>query len=290
MFVRLGLKEVADVIKTLGISSDIMYLHGNIDVNGKLYIYEKKGNQLTITGEDGKSVTIGINYSEEKAKDYQNRDVLYLKHEVSIDYKLEDGHHITFYRDIPLERGYESFENVNRHDLLSGVKTGYVGKDGEEASFSVGLNKVCFNGSKKVYEFTSDGIICGNRLITVDGGQLVSISGEVTPGLDEAKSFDLIKERAKIENFLKSGVQLHPFTREMLKDAYRKLDRKDRYAKDIIHYYDEEIGEVRKALEVRNNIISGIDTAIDPAAIDKAASAFREIVIKQKHPESTIRF
>ena len=61
-FVRLGLQEACNVVKTLGISSDVMYLHGNVEVKGKLYIYEKKGDQLTITDENGVSLTIKIGY------------------------------------------------------------------------------------------------------------------------------------------------------------------------------------------------------------------------------------
>ena len=124
-----------------------------------------------------------------------------------------------------------------------------------------------------------------NKLFTVDGGQLISVHKDPAASLDDAKSFDLEKEKAKIENFLKSGVKLHAFTREMIKDAYRKLDRKERYAKDIIRYYSEEVGKVQDALHLRNEIGKSIDGAISPAAIARVDMAFRKEIIARKQKE-----
>ena len=292
-FVRLGLQEACNVVKTLGISSDVMYLHGNVEVKGKLYIYEKKGDQLTITDENGVSLTIKIGYSEEIKKDYLGRDYVCPTHDVFLDYKVEDGHHLTFHKVFSyedghesLKRGYESFEDVNRHHLLRGTETSYVGADGKkEATFTVELGEVCPAGEEKAYLFSSAGIEHDNKLFTVDGGQLVSIHKDPAAGLDDAKSFDLDKEREKIENFLKSGVKLHPFTREIIKDAYRKLDRKDRYAKDIIRYYNEEIGGVQAVLHMRDSIGKSIEGAIAPEAIEKVANEFRKTIIENKRNE-----
>lgn len=292
-FIKLGLQEACGIVKTLGISPDVMYLHGNVEVNGKLHIYEKKGDQLTITGEDGKSLTVKIGYSEEVKKDYQNRDYVAPKHEVTLDYKVEDGHHLTFHRVFTsdgihesLPRGYASFEDVNRDNLLSGTETTYVGVNGEKiATFTTELYDVCPIGETKSYLFSSAGIEHDNKLFTVDGGQLISVHKDPAASLDDAKSFDLEKEKEKIENFLKSGVKLHPFTREMIKDAYRKLDRKERYAKDIIRYYSEEVGKVQDALHLRNEIGKSIDGAISPAAIARVDMAFRKEIIARKQKE-----
>lgn len=153
-FMLLGLKEVSYVIKTLGICTEIPYLHGSIDIDGKLYIYEKKGNELTITGEDGKSIKVAINYSVQDGLDERGNYVVRAKHEVYFNYGLDNGEHLEFYKTLGLDPGFESFEDVNRHDLLDNLKTKYTNAKGEEvANFSLELTAIHLKDSNKTYAF-----------------------------------------------------------------------------------------------------------------------------------------
>ena len=159
-FMRLGLKEVSYVIKTLGICTEIPYLHGNININGKLYIYEKKNNEFTILGEDGKSLKVAINYSVEEKFLEDGRHFPIPKHEVFFDYGLDNKEHLTFYKGLYLDGEYEGFENVNRHDLLTNIKTEYKGAKQEKiANFTIELKQIHLNGSEKIYSFNNDNSI-----------------------------------------------------------------------------------------------------------------------------------
>lgn len=283
-FVKLGLKEVANIIGILGLSTDIKELEEkDFEINGKKYGYYKIGNAVVIYDEDGKSVKVKVNHTQEKTKDYKNMDVIYDNHEVFMDYQLENGDIISLKNQIALDGGYEAFENVHRHDLLSGLSLKYVDKTGKKlASFSVGVDKVCLGEERKIYEFNHDGIVCGNKLLTLEGDKLLSIGGTEVPSREEVESFNINEQREIIDKFLTEVKGLHPFTRETLEDAYRKLDRKDRYAKDIKEFYSKDINEIREAIAVRQRIMDAIENdLIDYEALEVIGNELRN---KTKKP------
>ena len=262
LFIDLGLKEIASIIGRMGLTTDINELHGEVELNGIKYNYEKHGNEFKVTDSLGHQTNIKINYSEEETKDDYNRTIRYLRHDVSMDYLLKNGDYINLSNNIGLDSGYESFENVHRHDIISGVRTKYCDKDGKEvASFGLGLDRICLKDKNKLYEFNEDGIKCGNRIITLDGNTLVSISGSEIPNLDVINSFNLEKEQDKLRKIAEES-DLHPFTKEILDDSIRKLDRKERFVKDIVDYYNTDIKDVRNAIEIRNRIINGIESSL----------------------------
>ena len=262
LFIDLGLKEIASIIGRMGLTTDINELHGEVELNGIKYNYEKHGNEFKVTDSLGHQTNIKINYSEEETKDDYNRTIRYLRHDVSMDYLLKNGDYINLSNNIGLDSGYESFENVHRHDIISGVRTKYCDKDGKEvASFGLGLDRICLKDKNKLYEFNEDGIKCGNRIITLDGNTLVSISGSEIPNLDVINSFNLEKEQDKLRKIAEES-DLHPFTKEILDDSIRKLDRKERFVKDIVDYYNTDIKDVRNAIEIRNIIINGIESSL----------------------------
>ena len=258
IFTKLGLKEVASIIGTMGKNTDKDVISENdIFVDGKKYSYYKMGNELIICDDEGIKNKIKINYSKTQGKDYRNNDITYLNHEVSIDYILENGDFINIYNNIGLDEGYETFENVNRHDLINGVRTKYCDSKGKElASFTLELGKICLKDNNKVYEFTDTGILSGNRVISLDGERLISISGFDAPTKEEAESFNINKEKEIIRDFLKTNPNIHSFTKEILEDSIGKLDRKERYAKDIINYYNDDLKEIKKAINIREKLIN----------------------------------
>ena len=290
-FVKLGLKEIASIIGLLGKNTDLNELSVNdINVDGKKYSYYKLGNALVINDENKKEVRIKVKHTQEKTKDYKNMDVIYDNHEVFIDYQLENGDIISLKNQIPLDGGYEAFENVQRHDLLHGLSLKYVDRTGKKlASFSVGVDKVCLGEDKKIYEFNDNGIVCGNRLLTIDGDKLLSISGSEVPSKEEVDSFDINEQKEIINEFLENAKGLHPFTRETLEDACRKLDRKERYAKDIKEFYSKDIKETREAIEVRQRIIDAIENGlIDYEVLEVIDNNFRNKTNKNKLTKALI--
>ena len=277
-FVKFGLKEVANIIGLLGKSTDVKELDvKDIEIDGKKYGYYKIGNALVIYDESGKSVKIKVNHTQEKTKDYKNMDVIYDVHEVFMDYQLENGDIISLKNQIALDGGYEAFENVQRHDLLSGLGLKYVDRTGKKlASFSIGVDKVCLGEEKKIYEFNYDGIVCGNRLLSLEGDKLLSIGGSEVPSREEVESFNIDEQRDIIDNFLVEAKGLHPFTREVIEDAYRKLDRKDRYAKDIKEFYTKDINEIREVIAVRQKIMDAIENdLISYEALETIANNYK---------------
>ncbi len=262
LFIDLGLKEIAGIIGRMGVTTDINELNGEVELNGVKYNYEKHGNEFKVTDSLGHQTNIKINYNEEETKDDYNRTVKYIRHDISLDYLLNNGDYINLSNNIGLEPGYESFENVHRHDIMNGVRTKYCDKYGKEiASFGLGLDRICLKDNNKLYEFNKDGIKCGNRIITIDGNSLVSISGNEIPSLDIINTFDLEKEQNKLRKIVEES-NLHPLTNEIMEESIRRLERKERFVKDIVDYYNTDIKEVRNAIDIRNKIINGIEDSL----------------------------
>lgn len=278
LFVDLGLKEIASIISRMGLTTDVD-ICGDVELNGIKYNYEKIGNTFIISDSQGRETRISINYQEQMGKDAYNRDVRYIKHDVSIDYLLDNGEFINLSNDISLDPGFESFENIHRHDIIKGLRCKYCDKDGKTiASFGLDIDRICLKDDRNIYEFNKDGITCGNKTISLDGNELLSISGEEIPNIDTVLSFDLEKEQDKIRNIINSNESLHPFTVEALEDTIRLLDRKNRYVKNIVTYYNTDIKEVRKAIKIRKNISDSLENKlIDKDALELVSNEFFNI-------------
>ena len=265
-FEKLGLKEVAGLIGILGKNHDIDKIDKTeIIINDRKYYYSKNGDSLLIESEDGKALEVSVKSTETEGVDYQNRKVVYQKHEVDARYYLKENETIRIHNEIPLYGDYEAFENVQRHDLMRGLSYKYSDRYGKDiATFQSDVDRICLNGDNTIYEFTDNGITFGNKLVTLDGNNLLSISGEEAPSIHDIYSFDLEKERTKVGKILEDNQNLHPFTRELIEEAYRKLDRKERYAKNIESFYLKDIKNVRKAISIRNYLMHSIENELIP--------------------------
>lgn len=281
LLTELGLLEVAKIIQTLGTHTDTKELEGRVFVDGVECRYFKNGNSFSVYTSDDKKMCVAIDattkivrnnygegtfinigrHSEPDGKDTKpfERTVKYCSHDVLIDYSLADGSTLALSGGLSLPEGYIGFENVQRHDLRDGLGVKYFNQDGQqEASFSIGLGKIVLDELHTTYEFDHDGIHIGNKVITLDGGELLSISGTPTPKREVAASFDLEKEQEKVDKLLKDA-NLHPFTRARLEDAKGKLVMDSRYAKGIEEFYDKDIAGVRKAIAIRSKVIDSLE-------------------------------
>ena len=272
LFTKLGLKEICYIVNKMGLTTEVEFAVEDLNINGKRYRYEKKGNMVLITDEDNRQMRIGINYKELPSEDYLGNHIIFTNHEISIDILLENGEYINLYNNIGLPRGYKSFENVQRHDLMSGLVTKYCDKKGNKiASFSLGLDKICL-GEHDVYEFTDEGILTNRKLVSKDGKTLMAISGVPVPPRETIESFDVEIEKARIDHIIATNPGLHEFTIEALEDTKRMLDRRDRYVEDNKEFYQRGILETQKAIIVRDKLISGIDKcALDVEGLDGIA-------------------
>ena len=272
-FIRLGLKEIASIVGTLGLNTNIEHLGPNdININGKTFNYEKDGNNLIVKDDNQTLLIVSINAGKEESKDFMGRKITSLSHEVSINYFLEDGSFINFYNNIPLYEGYEAFENVQRHDLLSNLKTTYCDNNGKElAYFDLGVSRIRLTENNHQYGFFDDGVTYSNKMLTLEGDKLISLAGSKAPSLEEAKSFNKSEEEEKIRKFLRDSKDLHPFTKKVLNEAIDNLSFKEGYSKEIIDCYSKDMKDVRKAIAIRNQLIKGIENF--PLSIE----AFQEI-------------
>ena len=274
LFTKLGLKEICYIVNQLGLSTNMEFLHGsNIVVNGRTYNYEKRGNSVFITDSVGNCVKVAVKYTEEPTKDHYGRDVIYVKHEISADYALPNGELINIYNNISLDRGYEAFENVQRHDLMHGLRLSHINDNQEcDATFSLGLDRVCLQENNQIYEFNENGIVAGRRILSEDGSSLVSVSGVDAPAKELIYSFDMDEEQKKLDRIIEENTDLHPFTKEVLEETKRLLVRRGRYIADYRNYYDFDINEARKAMNIRNRLIGEFNKEMmDPEGLEAVA-------------------
>ena len=284
LFNILSLKEIADIISTLGESHrNIYHMCGTIRLDNKVIFYENKDNELSIQSSTGEKTKIRISFSSKETEDYNGRKITFLSHECFVDYYLRDGSVISLYNQLSLPNGYDGFESVQRHDLLKGLRVKYYDKDGIEGAvpltsdiyISVSANKICLDGNK-IFEFTEEGIKYGNKLITLEGDKLV-LSG--APSLESAESFDLEKEKERIRKFAEMDSDIHPFTRDALEIATRELSRKQRTADSVKAFYEKDIKDVRRAIKIRADFIRDIENGIfSSEELEQVARQFRQEV------------
>lgn len=288
-FIKLGLKEIASIIQTMGVSTDINSLDGKVDFVDNSIKYEKEGNKLVATSEDDRKTTIEISTSEETTKDFLDKVITFLYHKIAINYYLHDGSRVELTNFLSINEDFGGFTNIQRHDLLNGLKVKYYDNEGKEkASFSPELDKLCLEDDNKIYEFYEDGITCGNKIISLEGDALVLLKGGEAPSLEDIESFDVDKEKRRIEVFIKNNPSLHRFTKEALDDTLRLLDRKNRYAKEVKEFYDEDIKGVRKAIALRNKVINGIENEIiTDKEMEEISNSFRESISGKRKIRST---
>lgn len=256
---------------------------GNLEVN-----YSKNGNSMTITTNDGRKMCIAIDASTKIGKDSRNNVVRYVTHDVFMDYSIRDGSSLVLSNSLALPEGYDGFEGVQRHDLKDGLRTKFVDKDGkEEATFNLDLTKVCLIKNNRVYEFTKDGILYGNKLISLDGDKLLAISGFDTPSLETAKSYNSEEEKAKVRKVIEEG-NFHPFTVNALEGTIRELDKQKRYASGIIDFYENDLGDIRKVIAIRSKIMDSLEKGFigekELSLVDKDFSKKTRGRILEKRP------
>ena len=271
---KLGLKEICYIINLMGVSELVNDFDGEVEVDGKKYYYRKSGNEMVIRDDDCKMVRVGLGYRTVQDKDYYGRDVTYVKHEITIDYQLEDGLYIRLYNNVSLDPGFKSFNKVSSEDLRTSPKV-YNSNDEEIGQFSLNLDRISFGSSKEIVEFNNDGIVCGRKVLSPDGRTLLSISNDPVPTKEEVMSFDIEKEYKNIDELIENSNGLHPFTIEVLEDAKRALTRKARYSDKVKDFYQNGIKDVEYVIEFRKAIMEVLNKGlIDPNGIIAVANDF----------------
>ena len=281
MFEKIGLKEIAAIVSVMGESYGTGPIIGEVEVDGKIYSYDKEDDITVVTCSDGRKMSIKINSTTERERDSFNREIVYCNHDVNVDYYKEDGSRINLYNKLSLNEGYEGFEGVQRHDLLAGLAVNRINACGKkEASLNIDLSKVTMGDDYNKYVFTEKGIEHGNNLISLDGEELKMIFGSKIPDKALIDSFDAEKEKAKVEK-LAFEMGLHDFTSSIIKKTLDQIDTRNSYIQSIRKFYKEEIKDVRKAIKLREETSKDMDKyTIEAEPLEKIATNIRDEYIR----------
>ena len=91
------------------------------------------------------------------------------------------------------------------------------------------------------------------------------------------------KEKEKIDRIIEGNPDLHPFTVEALKEAKKQLCKKNLIVQDIKSFSDEDIHNIRKAIETRNEITKILDEdIIKPNELEAINNSLRENLKERK--------
>ena len=215
LFIDLGLKEICGIVGLLGRNTDVENIQDVIEVNGKKYLIEKNGNTATITGPDNHKCTISVNYTEQEQIDHYNRRVIYINHFIDTEFLSPEGNSIKLHNNISLDRGYESFENVQRHDLMDGLRLSY----NDQTDFNLGLTRFHLRKNKKVYNFTDNGVSFGFKELVIDNGSI-----KATPELS-IEELVSIKEALSYRKEIMDEVKENTITPEVLDETEKRFRR-----------------------------------------------------------------
>ena len=216
LFIDLNLKELCGIIGTLGISTSIKNLQKLVEINGKKYYYEKDGNKFTIIDPEKNQYIVSISYTTKEKEDSNHRKYITLNHDINIDFQYSNGNKIKMENNIPLDPGYEAFEDVQRHHLMKELKLTY----NDTAEFNLGLSKITLCDKNQSYYFTKEGIMYGNNeLKIVDDTIKKDIPVEVKKLKDMHKALMI---RNEIKDNIKKGISsdvLEQISRDFRKEV-----------------------------------------------------------------------
>lgn len=289
LFTKLGIKEIAGIIDTMAKykMDGTRFTKDSFELDGIKYDYLLDDNNLVVKSSDGRSMNIIINAEtkEFKYNNYTNAKVL--TSELNINYYMPTGDVINLYKDniAVREEGYKGFEGIPRHEIIHGMKTFLIGKDGKAKSrFNLELNEVYLDDEYKTYNFGPDGISFDNRLVTLDGKELLVINNQKIKDLDEMVSFNGAKEKFILSRIIHSDRDLHPYTKRIIEDeTFKKIDIKNKEVEDVKKFYDEDARKLRKVIAMRNEMIDNVEKyTYKEKEIEALDKSFRDNYKKDK--------
>ena len=256
---KLGLNAVVDMVRLLGENTDVQHASKSFTYNGVKYDVIKLGNFLNISSEQGKALSVLIDATSTKTKDSQGRTITYLTHDVDANYLLPGDDWLNFHSKLALDEGFEPFKNVSRHDLLKTFEFSYMSNDDRKlGSLPLTFDYVRLTDEYKTVNFCGELIKVDNMNITSDGNKVLSYFGQKLPSMETIKSFNPDLDKIRIKSFVKNGT-FSDITKEAINEIDRIFDNKKLFYKDIQDYYKDGIKDVKKAINIRNKTINGMN-------------------------------
>jgi len=263
LYMKLGLREISSIINTMAKYKvdGIEFANGSFELNGIKYDYLLDDNNLILKSSDGRSMNIIIDADTKEFKDYLNRPIKVVSHEVNINYYLPNGDTINLNNSLGLEEGYRGFDGVQRHDLISGMRNSLVGKDGKvKSSFSINLDTVYLDDEHKKYSFGVDGISYDNKVVSLDGNELLAINANKLDDINEMKTFSGSREKFILSRIIHADRDLHPITKRIIEEeTFKKIDRIEKEAEEIRSFDADEVKKLRKVISMRNDMMKNFN-------------------------------
>ena len=159
-FIKVGLKEIANIVQTLADSIDSDNIRDFVEVDGKELTYYKSNYELAISSNDGRNMNIHIVCKDRDVTDFLGRKNTVKDHFVFTTYYPADGNKILLKSTIPkYDEGYEGFRDVQRHDLMTGFEAVFFNNKGyAEAWFDPNLDKILPSDNNQKILFSKEGI------------------------------------------------------------------------------------------------------------------------------------
>ena len=256
---RIDIDSIVYLLDVLESEKDFEELYSNnIYIYGEKYTAYKKGDTLSIRKDN--SPTIYISSIEE----HPDRIMDDGKRVVSISYKLDNNDIIS------LEGNATCGESLfDKGELIANLKPYYYSNNG--------LNRYALDDAFLPEQLRSvkDGVMYHNVLLSDDGKTILKINGEVIPSKEEIESFDIDKEKAKVQN-LYEILDCNGITKKMFENEFgsidkekidgfvSKLEKRNKNLDKLTKEYEEVTDKVSGLLEVRDKYVSGAKTVNYP--------------------------
>lgn len=252
LYDKLNLNEVVELVRILTESRNISDFEKDLYIGDVVYCITKFDNTVVVSSSEGKRIQVSIYETERESKEHEK----YNAHIVDIKYKLSENEELNLMGFVDYDY-YESFKYLLKHNLHNSYILNYLNNNVKNAELSIDINKIKLNNCK-TYNLEGNTIKGNNKVISYDDDKLLNLNGINVPNLDIINSFDLKKEEKKLNQFIDNNV-IHPFTLELIEDTKKLLDSKQKFINEVKSYYENEINDVKKVKQIKNNITNGIN-------------------------------
>jgi len=277
----LNLNGVVDIVRLIADNSNISQASCTFENNGVNYQVCKKDNSISIKSDDGKYMQIEVDAISISDSNPDYKDIY-----ISSMYLLNNNSYITMISHPMLEGNFSNLSSIARHNLFEEYTIDYSNSNKEiEGSVSLDFNQIRVYGKDGVsrrYSFTPNGIGNAEITTTLDGDTLLALDGNELPEDTVLMSFNPTMEKKKLHNSY-DGEDIHPFMKEFIQYADDFIDRKKAYVDRISNYYAHEKNIIKKAIDIRNNLINSSNKMFTSEELNNCINGLQEDINKRKN-------
>lgn len=286
----LNLNSVTEIVKLLGVTTDVAQASRSFTYNGVKYDVVKSGNSLTIKSSEGKELSVIIDNTKTKSDEKRNGlDVYYDKHTVDVSYALDNDEYFNLLSTIALDEGYEAFANIERHNLHESkcYEFSFVSGQNEKiAELSPTLDSVKLEGKAHKYVFGKSTIKTDDMVIDRDNFRLSILEEKPVPSMQTILSFNPDHDMSRIKNYVKNK-NFHTVSKEIIESIDSLYADKVRFFGRVKAYYNNEVMDVKAADSILKRAKAGVKKLLTTDEIDTCVSVIRDIILeKQKEAKA----